>query len=195
MLNSNFSVTMLQTWPGGSWEASLRILLIAGIIYVAILWASLVFWTFRDIRQRTKDPILQFICVILVLVTFMLGYWIYLMLRPRETLATVYDRTLEEETLLQDLQAKSICPSCQQQVREDYLRCPNCTEQLKEPCPTCKKPLANEWPICPFCAWERPVLQQAAPMIISRRRDTNSQPPDSTTNASDYAPESLINNF
>ena len=115
----------------------------------------------------------------------MLGYWIYLMLRPRETLATVYDRTLEEETLLQDLQAKLICPSCQQQVREDYLRCPNCTEQLKEPCPTCKKPLANEWPICPFCAWERPVLQQAAPMIISRRRDTNSQPPDSTTNASD----------
>tara|TARA_B100000029_G_scaffold491554_1_gene551831 strand:- start:8225 stop:8782 length:558 start_codon:yes stop_codon:yes gene_type:complete len=185
MLNSNFGSTMLQTWPGGSWEASLRILLIAGIIYIAILWASLVFWTFRDIRQRTKDPILQFICVILVLVTFILGYWIYLMLRPRETLATVYDRTLEEETLLQDLQAKSICPSCQQQVREDYLRCPNCTEQLKEPCPTCKKPLANEWPICPFCAWERPVLQQAAPMIISRRRDTNSQPPDSTTNASD----------
>ena len=114
---------MLQAWPGGSWEASLRILLIAGIIYIAVLWASLVFWSFRDIRQRTKDPILQFICVVLVFVTFILGYWIYLMLRPRETLATVYDRTLEEETLLQDLQAKSICPNCQQQVREDYLRC------------------------------------------------------------------------
>jgi hypothetical protein len=172
MLESAFGKNVLQNWPGGSWEDSLRILIVAGIIYIAVIWVSLVFWTFRDIRQRTKDLILQFLCILLVFCTFLLGYWIYLILRPRDTIVNLYDRTLEEETLLQDLQAKLLCPGCQQQVKDDYLRCPNCTEWLKEPCPSCKKPLANEWPICPFCAWERPVLQGAAPMIITRRHES-----------------------
>ena len=84
----------LVEWPGGSWEATAKgVALIVGV-YLAALWLTLIFWTVRDIRQRTRDPIAQTVAVLLVTVFFVLGLWIYLILRPRFTLVEVY-RTAE----------------------------------------------------------------------------------------------------
>ena len=51
---------------------------------------------------------------------------LYLILRPRETLAEIYERTLEEEALLQGIEERLGCPSCNRRIEDDYVVCPAC---------------------------------------------------------------------
>ena len=107
-------------WPGGSWQDTVRLVLTVLSIYGAIIWVALIFWVFRDIRQRTRDPVMQIISVLLVLAGFLPGHWIYLILRPRQTLTELYERSLEEEAILQYLDDQKACPACRRRVR-DYI--------------------------------------------------------------------------
>lgn len=50
--------------------------------FLAALWLSLVFWTFRDLRTRSEDRMLQTLAPLLVLVLGPMGVVIYLILRP-----------------------------------------------------------------------------------------------------------------
>jgi hypothetical protein len=145
----------LVEWPGGSWEATLQYVLLILGTYAAALWITLIYWTFRDIRQRTRDGILQAFSVILVTALFLPGLWIYLILRPRHTLTELYERSLEEEALLQELEDQKACPTCRRRVKDDYLVCPSCRTQLKELCRSCSKPLSYAWNACPFCGLEK----------------------------------------
>lgn len=143
-------------WPGGSWEETLRLVLTVLAVYLAVIWVALIFWVYRDIRQRTRDPIMQIVAVALALAFFLPGYWVYLILRPRQTLTELYERTLEEEAILQDLEDQKACPACRLRVRDDYLVCPSCLTQLKDPCAACGRPLDYAWSACPWCAREKP---------------------------------------
>jgi len=165
------------SWPGGSWEATLKSVIAIIALYVAALWLTLVFWTYRDIRQRTRDPIVQGVAVLLVLFFFLPGQWIYLIVRPRYTLTELYERSLEEEALLQELEDQKACPTCKRRVQDEFLICPSCRTHLKEPCRQCAKPLSYAWVACPYCGLEkpprenfgaRPVRQPARPAAQSR---------------------------
>jgi len=171
---------VLLEWPGGSWEASLRIVLTVLAIYFAVLWATLVFWTYRDIRQRTRDPIVQTVAVLVVLIFFLPGHWVYLILRPRYTLTELYERSLEEEALLQELEDQKACPSCNRRTQDDFLICPFCRTTLKEPCRGCSKPLARAWLSCPFCGMEKPAPPRPQPR--PRPVATQAQPTRPVTN-------------
>lgn len=146
----------LLEWPGGTWEATLRLVLTIVGIYLGTLWVAILVWTYRDIRQRTRDPFLQTLSVLLVLLLFLPGHWLYLILRPRYTLAELYERSLEEEALLQELDTHKACPTCKRRVQDDFLICPSCRTQLKEPCRGCGRPLAYAWVACPFCGLDKP---------------------------------------
>lgn len=152
-------------WPGGSWEATA--LLVGTVVggYFAVLWAGLLVWTYLDIRSRTRLIAVHVGAVLLVLVLNLAGLLVYLMLRPKETLAEAYDRSLEEEALLTELQDRQVCPQCGQPIRDDYLVCPHCTAELRQPCVACGKPLTNTWVVCPFCGVSRrpAVARRAAP--------------------------------
>ncbi len=52
--------------------------------FFAALWLSLIFWTFRDIRSRTRDNFARILAVLVVTVFFIPGIVIYLILRPEE---------------------------------------------------------------------------------------------------------------
>ena len=142
-------------WPGGSWQDTVRLVLTVLSIYGAVIWVALIFWVFRDIRQRTRDPIMQLISILLVLAFFLPGHWVYLILRPRQTLTELYERSLEEEAILQDLDDQKACPACRRRVRDDYLVCPFCLVDLKERCEACDKPLDFGWLACPYCGHEK----------------------------------------
>jgi hypothetical protein len=159
-------LTYLVSWPGGSWEASLRIVATIFIAYLLVLWVTLVFWAYRDIRQRTRDPIVQMVAVLLVLLFFLPGHWVYLILRPRNTLAELYERSLEEEALLQELEDQKACPTCKRRVHDDFLICPSCRTRLKEPCRSCAKPLSYAWVACPFCGLEKPPREGMGPRPV-----------------------------
>jgi predicted amidophosphoribosyltransferase len=149
-------------WPGGSWE---NVATLAGTIagaYVLVLWISIIAWTYRDIRDRTRDAAFQIVAVLLVLVFNIPGWFIYMLLRPGETLAQAYARSLEEEALLQELEEQGICPSCKRYITADFVICPHCRTQLKEPCANCGRPLNFNWVACPYCATQKTRVAASA---------------------------------
>ncbi|HMO54282.1 MAG TPA: zinc ribbon domain-containing protein [Tepidiformaceae bacterium] len=157
---------MFDSWPGGSWQATLQFAGAIIAIYLAAIWVALVFWTYRDIRQRSRDPILQTVAVLLVLIFFLPGHWVYLIVRPRYTLSELYERSLEEEALLQELEDQKACPTCKRRVSDEFLLCPSCRTQLKEACRQCSKPLSYAWVACPYCGLEKPVREGYGPRPV-----------------------------
>ncbi len=119
--------------------------------YLAALWFCLVIWTFRDIQKRSNDILVQILATVLVLLFNLPGLLLYTILRPPETLAEVYARSLEEEALLRDTPAADACPQCKQPIQEDFVACPNCRAALKTPCPNCRRLLQPQWNVCPYC--------------------------------------------
>lgn len=129
----------------------LQALLFAGAAFALALWLSTAIWVFRDIRARTRDIFAVLLALILVLFLPFAGVLLYLLLRPRETLAEQYERSLEEEALLQEIEERNVCPSCHEHVEEDFLLCPNCSTRLKNRCTNCTKLMKLDWNICPYC--------------------------------------------
>jgi RNA polymerase subunit RPABC4/transcription elongation factor Spt4 len=119
--------------------------------FLVALWISLVVWTFRDMRSRSRDAFAQLLAALMALVLGPLGALLYLLLRPRESLAEKYERSLEEEALLQDIEERQICPGCKQPIEPDYLLCPICHTQLRQPCVKCKRLIHPRWELCPYC--------------------------------------------
>jgi RNA polymerase subunit RPABC4/transcription elongation factor Spt4 len=120
--------------------------------YVAAFWFCLVVWTFRDIQLRTRDVLVQVLATMLVLLFNVPGLILYLVLRPPETVAEAYQRSLEEESLIQDIEERLACPNCRTRVQSDYVVCPTCVATLKQPCASCGRLLHLNWHVCPYCA-------------------------------------------
>jgi len=82
---------------------------------------------------------------------FLPGILIYLILRPSRTLEEEYQRTLEEEALLQTVEDAPVCPGCNRRVQLDWVACPNCHTRLKKVCDHCGKMIELPWNLCPYC--------------------------------------------
>ncbi len=119
--------------------------------YLIALWFSMIIWTYYDIRARSQDLYVHIFATALVVVFNLFGLILYFILRPRETLADAYERSLEEETLLQEIEERQSCPNCRQRVHSDYMFCPFCHTELKQRCPRCDRLLLLRWDLCPFC--------------------------------------------
>jgi F0F1-type ATP synthase membrane subunit c/vacuolar-type H+-ATPase subunit K len=124
--------------------------LAGGVIFTALHGGAIV-WAFRDMRARSRDWLALVVVVILVAILPLFGLIVYIMLRPRETLAEAYEHSLEQEALLQAIEEPEICPGCGQRVKSDYILCPTCHTRLKQPCPSCRQPLHLHWSVCPYC--------------------------------------------
>ncbi len=61
-------------------------LLQAGIIAGAFFLLFLLFWTLRDILLRTRSFAYQFVCVLVVALLPVVGFLLYLLIRPARTL-------------------------------------------------------------------------------------------------------------
>jgi RNA polymerase subunit RPABC4/transcription elongation factor Spt4 len=119
--------------------------------FLAALWLSLIFWTFRDIRSRSRDPFMRILAVVIVAVLFLPGILVYLVLRPPHTLEEEYQHSLEEEALLETIEDAAVCPGCNRRVQKDWVACPNCHVQLKKTCSHCGKNIEIPWNLCPYC--------------------------------------------
>ena len=151
-----------------NWENVATLAATVAGAYVLVLWIGIIAWTYRDIRDRTRDTAFQIVAVILVMVFNIPGWIIYMILRPDETLAEAYARSLEEEALLQELEEQPICPSCKRYVSADFVICPHCRTRLKEPCANCGRPLNFNWVACPYCATQKAVAAASAQKEVTR---------------------------
>jgi RNA polymerase subunit RPABC4/transcription elongation factor Spt4 len=130
----------------------LQIFLAFSAAFLIALWVSMIIWTFRDVRSRSRDVFAILLATLMVVVFGLLGLLLYLLLRPRETLAEIYERSLEEEALLQDLEERVVCPGCRRKTEEEWQVCPDCHTILKKTCLNCGQLLHLRWNICPYCA-------------------------------------------
>jgi hypothetical protein len=138
-------------------------------IFVALMgafffafWVAMGIWTLNDIRSRTRDWLAIVLASLLVLVFPLVGLVLYMMIRPRETLADVFDRALEEESLLRELEGTLSCSRCGVPVQDNWNFCSNCHSQLRFACSSCGKAMRHEWSICVSCGADQHESEPSA---------------------------------
>jgi RNA polymerase subunit RPABC4/transcription elongation factor Spt4 len=119
--------------------------------YLVLLWAASVLWAYRDIRNRSDDISVQVLAVGLVLLLPFAGIPLHMILRPNQTLAEKYERSLQEEYLRRDIEEKFVCPACQRPVEADFILCPHCHTNLRRHCSGCQRVIDLTWSVCPYC--------------------------------------------
>ena len=96
-------------------------------IYLVVLWLAGAYWAFRDMQQRTENPILPYVAASFVIVFtpifFPLAIFVYKIIRPHEKIGEVYERNLAEEALLAEVEVDQELPDLRPpgQRRVDHL--------------------------------------------------------------------------
>ncbi len=147
------------------------------LLFLVVVYLSLVYWTYADARRRIDDAMLVGCAVVAAIIFPFVGVIVYMIVRPPEYLEDVRERELEMQAAEARLHQLSYlaCPHCSYEVKEDWLRCPSCTRKLRDPCGNCAKPLDPEWRLCPYCEAE------VAGASSSRRRRRRSGSGDQST--------------
>jgi hypothetical protein len=148
------------------------------ILFLVVMYGSLVYWTFADARRRIADPMLIGCATVASLFPFV-GTIVYMILRPPEYLEDVRERELEvqaAEARLHELDY-GLCPHCDYRIERDFIRCPSCLRKLKERCVSCSRPLDRAWTICPYCETDVPSVK---PPRRTPRRERASAPGSSS---------------
>jgi RNA polymerase subunit RPABC4/transcription elongation factor Spt4 len=160
----------------------IQILMALSGAYLVALWFVLVVWAYRDIETRSRSVVTQVFSTLLVVLFYVPGLLLYMILRPKQTLDEAFQRSLEEEYLLQDLEELPLCASCQRYVEDDFVICPHCHAQLREPCVACARLVDLRWAVCPYCSAaqggrklaepekvEQPAARWVAPALRRRK--------------------------
>ena len=146
--------TLIDSLPGNLLTIAK---ILGGIIgaYLFLIWIASLFWAYRDMRSRTRDFVTQLAGVSVLVFLPLIGYPVYLAVRPSQTLREAYDRQLEQEAILSELHSSPTCPECRRPIDGEWMICAFCSHALKLPCGSCGRLLMNAWRHCPFCAVTR----------------------------------------
>jgi RNA polymerase subunit RPABC4/transcription elongation factor Spt4 len=156
---------------------TLQVLIALSGAYLAALWVVLAVWTYRDIEARSRSVVTQVFSTMLAALFFVPGVLLYMMLRPKETLDLTFQRSLEEEYLLQDLEANVACPHCNRAISEEFIVCPHCHSRLQEGCVNCGREFDVRWSLCPYCGHEKgAALTEIRPVVQPIERFVQSGP-------------------
>jgi len=124
-------------------------------IYLCVLWLATAYWAFRDMQQRSANPIAPYLAATgIILLTpffFVFAFWIYKIVRPHEKIGEVWERNLAEEALLAEVEAIHHCPTCERRVNDEWIICPTCRTRLNRVCPNCSRLVGLDWSLCAWC--------------------------------------------
>jgi len=136
-------------------SAIVQFLLTSFILYLFVVWLAAAFWAFRDMHERSENPVLPYVAAgTIILCTpflFVLGVLVYRVIRPSERLGEVYERNLAEEALLAEVEAVKTCRNCDRRVDGEWIICPWCRTRLNRVCPNCDRLVGLDWALCAWC--------------------------------------------
>lgn len=117
---------------------------------IAASWIWCVVYTLHDSERRFQRHWPRLLVVLLPLFGWLPGFFIYLFLRPSETVTDrMYQKFLMNTVKLQE--NPSLCPTCRDFVKSDFIFCPHCGNQVLTVCSSCRRPLRLDWKHCPGC--------------------------------------------
>jgi RNA polymerase subunit RPABC4/transcription elongation factor Spt4 len=136
-------------------SAIVQLVLDSVVFYLFIVWLAAAFWAFRDMHDRSENPVMPYVAAALILLPtpffFVLGVIVYRVIRPAERLGEVYERNLAEEALLAEVEAVRTCRGCDRRVQEEWIICPWCRTRLNRVCPNCERLVGLDWTLCAWC--------------------------------------------
>src|SRR5688500_534068 len=152
-----------------------RLTIQAVAFYVVLLWAATAYWAYRDLQQRTSNPVAPYLAAALIIlftpVFFLFGVIIYRILRPSETVAEAQERALAQEAMMVEIESQPHCANCSRPVHSDWIICPTCRNRLRRVCPNCSRLVELDWSLCAWCGkdFERPELLREVPATAPTR--------------------------
>ncbi len=153
----------------------------ATILYVGLIWLAAAYWAYRDLRQRTANPLLPYgaaaAIILFTPIFFPLAVILYRIVRPPETVAEAGERALAEEAMLVEVEKQHHCAACRRPIEADWLICPHCRTRLRRICSSCGRLVETDWSLCAYCGkdFERPDYART-PARVSAARAAASLP-------------------
>jgi RNA polymerase subunit RPABC4/transcription elongation factor Spt4 len=152
-------------------SAIVQLILYAIVGYLFVVWLAAAFWAFRDMHDRTENPVLPYVSAGLIIMFtpffFVFGVIVYKVIRPAERLGEVYERNLAEEALLAEVEAIKTCRGCDKRVDEQWIICPWCRTRLNRVCPNCERLVGLDWSLCAWCGkdFEHLAVDRTVPEV------------------------------
>ncbi len=160
----------LQYIPDTQWQFSERFtemitfesFFMFWVIYVFIIWLTMIFWVTMDVSNRSSNFFLQLMSILLVTILWPLGFLLYLIVRPSNIVNKQFLSEIEHNlSILWHIVEKSrkglyFCPKCSAQISQTAKSCPKCKENLEQKCKKCGNVVLQMWKNCPFCSQKLP---------------------------------------
>lgn len=121
---------------------------------LGMFWLVVIYWVWLDSGDRTSNIFVRISYVLLVTILNVIGWVIYLIIRPGQTIEEIYWSDLERRYLKFETAELGDCPKCGTQLAPGFTFCPNCRYKLKIKCPSCSVFLDRQSKFCPYCGEE-----------------------------------------
>jgi hypothetical protein len=115
-----------------------------------IFWLVVTSWIWVDSDERTTSKWMRLFYVLIGLIP-VVGWIIYLIVRPSETIDEIYWGDLERRYLKYEAKDLGDCPRCGTQLFPGFVYCPNCRKRIKRKCSKCEVFVELEYKYCPHC--------------------------------------------
>jgi len=128
---------------------SVSFIMLIALAFIAAVPIIVGVYVYKDAKRRNMDAALW--TVVAVLVPGLVGLIIYLIVRGNHS--------------------DVICPACEKESSNTYVRCPHCGNPLKACCKNCNAVIDPSWKLCPQCGTEIHEEDFAQVMIPKPRKD------------------------
>lgn len=122
------------------------------IVLFIFFWVIVIGWAWNDASERSTNRVFRVLSVLLVALLNVPGLIIYLILRPKQTIAEIYWSDLERRYLKYETAELGDCHNCGFQLQPGFVNCPNCAAVIKVKCEGCGVYIDKDWKHCPFCS-------------------------------------------
>jgi RNA polymerase subunit RPABC4/transcription elongation factor Spt4 len=119
-----------------------------------VFWFVVLYWVWLDSGDRTSNRSVRYLYVLLVASLNVVGWIIYLIIRPTQTIEEIYWADLERRYLKYETAELGDCPKCGTQLYPGFTFCPNCKYKLKKRCERCEVLVDKKNKYCPYCGQE-----------------------------------------
>ncbi len=121
-----------------------------GALTFVALWILTASWLRRDAVSRCGEQAGRLALAAGIVLPFVAPA-LHAFVRPSEKRLDVRERRLRRRMLEAELDPGERCLACRTPLRPDFLRCPGCGIELRDPCRGCGELLRFGWNACPHC--------------------------------------------